>query len=58
MRNPLRTEDAAFRLLLGVGAYLGLIGLGSVISTWLGVAVFVILTVGIAWWVFRPGHAG
>jgi uncharacterized membrane protein len=58
VRNPLRSEDAAFRFVLAAGLYLGLIGLGSLVGTWVGVAVFVVLTLAVAWWLFRPGHAG
>jgi len=43
MRNPLRDEGAAFRLVfLTIGAF-ALIVIGSAISTWLGVAVTVVL---------------
>ena len=43
MRNPLRDEGAAFRFVLAAIGYFGLIALGSWISTWLGLAVFVVL---------------
>ena len=45
MKNPLRDEAAAFQLVLLSLGYFGLIALASWISTWLGVAVFVVLTV-------------
>jgi hypothetical protein len=45
MKNPLRDETAAFQLVLLSLGYFGLIALASWISTWLGVAVFVALTV-------------
>ena len=55
MRNPLQDEGSAFRLvLLTIGA-LALIVIGSAISTWLGLAVFVALLVvgGFAVWTGR-----
>jgi nucleotide-binding universal stress UspA family protein len=45
VRNPLRDEGAAFRLVLLSIGYFGLIVLASWINVWLGVAVFVVLTV-------------
>jgi hypothetical protein len=52
MRNPLRDEGAAFRLVLAAIGYFGLIAVGSWISTWLGLAVFVVLTAGALWFVW------
>jgi nucleotide-binding universal stress UspA family protein len=50
--NPLRSEAEAFRFLIGSIVYFGLIGLATVIDTWLGLAVFVAATlVLLAWWV-------
>jgi hypothetical protein len=46
MRNPLRDEGAAFRLVLFAVGYFGLIAIGSWISAWLGLAVFLALTAG------------
>jgi hypothetical protein len=50
--NPLRDEGAAFRLVLLVLLYAGLIVAGSAISGWVGLAVFIVLTTaaGIAMW--------
>ena len=45
MRNPLKNEDNAFRFVLGTIVYLALIVLASWLATWLGVLVFVALTV-------------
>jgi len=53
LRNPLRSEADAFRFVLLTLVYFGLIVIGSLISTWVGLGVFVVLTVGAAWWVFR-----
>ena len=50
LRNPLGSEAAAFRFLLATVVYLGLIALGSVVSSWLGVATFLVLTGGVVWW--------
>jgi hypothetical protein len=44
MRNPLRSEPEAFRFLLLTIGYFVLIVIGAKIATWLGVAVFVGLT--------------
>ena len=58
MRNPLRDEGAAFRLVLVAIGYFGLIALGSWISTWLGLAVFVALTLGAVWFVWTGRREG
>ena len=50
MRNPIRSEADAFRFVLLTIGYFALIVIGSVINVWLGVAVFVVLTVGVLWW--------
>ena len=49
MRNPLRDEATAFRLVLGTIGYLALIIVASWIATWLGVVVFAVLTVAVVW---------
>ena len=54
MRNPLKDEETAFRVVLGTIAYLALIVLASWLATWLGVVVFIVLTV-IAVWILRGG---
>jgi hypothetical protein len=50
LRNPLGSEAAAFRFLIATAVYLGLIALGSVINSWLGLATFLVLTSGLVWW--------
>jgi hypothetical protein len=50
MRNPFRSEADAFRFVWLTIGYCALIVLGSVINVWLGVAVFVALTLGALWW--------
>ena len=44
MRNPFRTEEAAFRFLLLAIAYFALIAIASVINRWFGLAVFLLET--------------
>jgi hypothetical protein len=44
MRNPLRSEAEAFRFLLLTIGYFALIVIGAWINKWVGVAVFVLLT--------------
>jgi GABA permease len=51
MKNPLRSEAEAFQFLLGAAVYFGLIAIAGVINTWLGLAVFIVLTLlVVAWW--------
>jgi hypothetical protein len=47
--NPLRSEDAAFRLVGWTIAYLAPIALASLLSTWLGLAVFLAETAALGW---------
>jgi hypothetical protein len=50
--NPLRSEAEAFRFLLWSIGYFGLIAIAAVIDTWLGLAVFLLLTAAVvSWWV-------
>jgi hypothetical protein len=44
MRNPFRSEQEAFRFVLLTVGYFALIVIGAVINTWVGVGVFVVLT--------------
>jgi len=49
--NPLRSEAEAFRFVLGSLVYFALIAFATVINSWLGLAVFVVLTLALlAWW--------
>jgi hypothetical protein len=58
VRNPVRSESDAFRFVLLTIGYFALIVIASVINVWLGVAVFVVLTLLVLWWVFgRRGPA-
>lgn len=53
MQNPFRSEEAAFRfLLLTLGAF-ALIAVAALIETWLGVATWIVLTVGAVGWYLR-----
>jgi hypothetical protein len=44
VKNPFRSEAAAFRFLLLTIGYFALIAIGAVINMWVGIAVFVVLT--------------
>ncbi|HEY0417559.1 MAG TPA: hypothetical protein VGC78_14350 [Gaiellaceae bacterium] len=58
MRNPVRSEADAFRFVLLTVGYFALIVIGSAIDVWVGLAVFVVLTAAIAWWILaRRGRA-
>jgi nucleotide-binding universal stress UspA family protein len=52
MFNPFRSEADAFRLLLGAAVYLGAIGIAALAGGfWLGLVVFIFLTLAIVvWW--------
>lgn len=56
MRNPVRSEDDAFRIVLLIVVALGLIALGAWINKWLGVAVVLAEVVGVAWFVMQRGR--
>jgi membrane protein implicated in regulation of membrane protease activity len=53
MRNPFKSEADAFRLVLLAIAYFGLIVVAAAINRWVGVAVFVLLTLAAVIWVVR-----
>jgi hypothetical protein len=60
MRNPLRSEAEAYRLLWIVIAGAAAIIVAAFINTWLGVAVAVIAFAGLGWWLMHepvPGAA-
>jgi len=48
-RNPFRSEAEAYRFLLLTVGYFALIVAAAAVATWLGVAVFVFLTILAAW---------
>jgi membrane protein implicated in regulation of membrane protease activity len=53
MRNPFKSEADAFQLVLLAIGYFGLIVAAAAINTWLGVAVFAILTTVAIGWIVR-----
>jgi hypothetical protein len=60
MRNPLRSEDEAYRFLGVVIVGAALVIVGAYINTWLGVAVAVLAFAGLGWWLRHepvPGAA-
>jgi hypothetical protein len=54
VQNPLRSEAAAFQLVIASLVYFGVIVVAALIATWLGVVVFVAAT-AIAVWLLRGG---
>src|SRR2546430_17416507 len=60
MRNPLRSEAEAYRFLGVVIVGAAVIIAAAFINTWLGVAVAVLVFVGLGWWLKQepvPGAA-
>ncbi|MBA3383149.1 MAG: hypothetical protein H0T20_00660 [Actinobacteria bacterium] len=57
MQNPFRSEAEAFRFLIRTIAYFAVIAIAALIHTWLGLAVFVVATGVIVWWLFFRGDA-
>jgi hypothetical protein len=55
VRNPFRSEAAAFRFVWLTIGYFALIVLGSLISRWVGLGVFVVLSAAVAWWLVSRG---
>ncbi len=55
MQNPFRSEAEAFRFLIRTIAYFAVIAVAALINKWLGVAVFVVATGAIVWWLFFRG---
>jgi hypothetical protein len=56
MQNPFRSEEQAFRFLMVTIGYAALIVIGSFIDKWVGLAVFVIESAILIWWVFGRGR--
>jgi hypothetical protein len=56
VRNPFRTEEEAFRFVWMTILYAALIVAGSFINVWVGLAVFVVETAIILWWIFGRGR--
>src|SRR5262249_42335511 len=58
MKNPFRTEAAAFHFLWGTIVYFGLIAIASLINTWAGLAVFLVETaILVGWWLTTRGDS-
>jgi hypothetical protein len=53
VRNPFKSEADAFRLVLLALGYFGLIVVAAAINRWVGLAVFVLLTLGAIAWIVR-----
>jgi GABA permease len=58
MLNPFRSEAEAYRFVWLTIGYFGLIVAGALIDRWLGLAVFVVLSAGVAAAYFRRGEHG
>jgi hypothetical protein len=56
VRNPLRSETDAFRLLLLTIGYFALIVIGAMISTWVGLGVFIVLSLVVIYVAFIRGR--
>ena len=56
MRNPFRSEEEAFRFVWLTIIFAGLIVAGSFINVWVGLAVFLVETALIVWWISRRGR--
>jgi GABA permease len=56
VKNPFRTEAEAFRFVWLTIVYFALIVIGSVINVWLGLAVFVVETAILGWWIVTRGR--
>ena len=56
MRNPFRSEAEAFRFLLLTIGYFALIVVGAIIDKWVGLGVFVVLTLFVVYVAFLRGH--
>jgi hypothetical protein len=56
VQNPFRSEAEAFRFVIQTLAYFALIVVAALIHPWLGVAVFVALTLLVVWWLFFRGE--
>ena len=57
MRNPLRSEADAFRFLLLTIGYFALIVIGAMINKWLGLGVFIVLSLVVIYVAFIRGRS-
>jgi hypothetical protein len=53
MRNPFKSEAEAFRFVILALGYFALIVVAAAINRWVGLAVFIVLTVGAILWIVR-----
>ena len=58
MQNPLRSEEAAFRFVLGTLAYFAPIVVAAAITPWLGLVVFVAATAVVVALALRGRRSG
>jgi hypothetical protein len=58
MRNPLRSEAEAYRFLGVIIVGAAAIIVGAYINTWVGVAVAVLVFVGLGWWLMHEPVPG
>ena len=56
MPNPFRSEESAFRFVWLTIGYFAVIVVAWWLNHWLGVAVFVLLSAGVAFWLLRRGE--
>jgi GABA permease len=56
VQNPFRSEAEAFRFLIRTIAYFAVIVVAALIHRWLGIAVFVLATAVVVWWLFFRGE--
>jgi hypothetical protein len=56
VQNPFRSEAEAFRFVVRTIAYFAVIVVAALINTWLGVAVFLVASGVVLWWVFFRGE--
>ena len=56
MRNPFRSEAEAFRFLLYTIGYFALIVIGALINTWVGLTVFIVLSLVAGYFAFIRGR--
>jgi hypothetical protein len=56
MRNPFRSEAEAFRFLLFTIVYFALIVIAALINTWVGLAVFIVLSLIAGYFAFIRGR--
>jgi hypothetical protein len=55
VQNPFRSEAEAFRFVVRTIAFFAVIVVAALINTWLGIAVFLVATGVVLWWLFFRG---